>query len=176
MRDTSILTSRRALALYDDVAERTNDALEQDQREVARAAREELFAWLERVARDPNAQTDDPYYAIKRARNELTRVYMTRGWYEDAAGLMNDALEGLPIDRTCPNREAVIRQALGRVLAESGRLDEGAEQLERAVELSTAFLLLIDEGAEKFPNLGRARSPMPPGHVPAGGFPGGQPP
>ncbi len=81
----------------------------------------------------------------KGTRNELIRLYMANGWHDQAADVATHALRQLTIDRTCPNRPAVVAQALGRVLVEAGRIEEGQTRLEESRQLSEAFMALVEQ-------------------------------
>ncbi len=96
---------------------------------------------------------------IKGSRNEFLRACMANGWYDEAIEIATQALTPLQLDRTCPNRAAVVRQALGRVLVEAGQVEQGQARLTEASELSTAFMALIEEGWRKYGDLDREMEP-----------------
>ena len=132
-------------------ARKINAAIGADDRAAARAAQEVLFHQLEALRRRV------PYASgttIKNARNELLRLYMVRGWHDLAAGVARLAIDkGLAIDKRCPNREAIVRQALARVLIEAGKLDEGEAEIRRAIRLSRTFLKGVRKARKLRPGL-----------------------
>jgi tetratricopeptide (TPR) repeat protein len=145
------------------VAARLNDALARDDHRLAAEAMADLFAGLEeRRAVDP--QTAE--LAIKGARNELVRLFMLHGWHQEAEAVARQALQGLAIDRFCPNRDAVLHQALARILFTTGRLDEAQAELDQAIGLTRRFLAAEREAWRRFPDAGVPRGPDRPGGPP----------
>ncbi|MFH1466142.1 MAG: hypothetical protein ABIO70_17285 [Pseudomonadota bacterium] len=145
------------------VADRLNDALARDDHRLAAEAMRDLFDGLEeqRAARPEVAEL-----AIKGARNELVRLFMLHGWHQEAETVARQALEGLTIDRLCPNRDAVLHHALARILLTAGRLDEAQAELDLAIGLTRQFLAAEREAWRRFPDAGSMRGPGGPAGPP----------
>lgn len=139
-----------------DVARRINGALMKQDHTGAKAAREALFHGLEELKRQYPV---DAEVAMKASRNELIRVYMVHGWYREAAEVARLAVKGLEIDRHCPNREAIVRQTLARVLIESGQIRVGQAELHRAIRANRTFLTQLRKAWRLRPDLNRASTP-----------------
>ena len=154
------------------MASRTNGALAAGDRAKGASARQELFAGLGQLGQS-HPQTAQ--MATKGARNELQRLYMQHGWFEDAAEVARGALEGQPIDEYCANRESVVRQSLARVLLEAGDVEGARVQLNEAIRQSRSFLEgvrvaqdLEPHACEAFGQRGSAPSPVHGGKTPPG--------
>ena len=149
-------------------------------------------AWLEAEARDLNALLDsDPdalperirqttsaldahehgsrYYNVKQARNEAVRQLARRDRADLALQVLGDSYPLHHQDWACPNREGILQALEGRLLAESGQLDEADARLAKSLESSRAFLSLVDQ-ADVAPPGTVGKSP------PAMGPPKGAPP
>jgi len=137
-------------------AGKINAAIGKGDRAAAGAAQKVLFDQLEALKRR------EPHVAettIKSTRNELLRLYMVNGWHNLAAGVARLAVKGLEIDRRCPNREAVVRQALARVLIEAGQLEQGVAEIERSIQASRTYLKQVRKASKIRPSLDRQSSP-----------------
>ncbi len=158
-----------------DLAQRHNAGIRADAHEQVRGVREELLAAIEeRLASETQRS-----FARKNILNELQRQYMVHGWHDEAIEVATLALEPTSIDATCPNREAIVQQSLGRSLVEAGRLDEGRVHLLLAKQRTLDFMALVEQGWERFPDGGEqghapggpAGAPMPPPPGPSASSP-----
>ncbi len=148
-----MLPEQAWLAQLEHVALLTNEALAMGDRSLATRARTELFAGLEGLRRAyPRNRVETQ---TKSARNELLRVYMVHGWHAEAEEVARLAVQGLELDRLCPNRQAVTRHCLARVLMEAGDLEKSHAELQRALDQSREFLELLRRGWQMRPELDR---------------------
>ncbi len=149
MDDTRILTDRGWQRQLEEFAQALNSSFREQDHEAGRAARAELLRQIEVLrAEHPPALAE---IHLKNTRNELIRLNMAHGWYAEAEEVSRQAMVGLDIDHTCPNREAILAQTLARVQIESGDLAAGRVEIKRAAGLSSAFLELLTEGWSRFP-------------------------
>lgn len=132
-----------------DVVALTNQALAAGDHKKAAQARRILF---EGLAEKKKVRPAAAEMSLKACRNELIRVYMEHGWYQEAEEVARAALEGLEIDRFCPNRESILRETLARVLFASGQLETGRNELDHALQLSRSNLEKVHSASQQFPD------------------------
>jgi len=144
MEETRVYQDAEWAGFLVGIADDVNRAFDADDHHAGTEARIRLFESFKLASEQRSPVAREQH--TKGSRNEMIRAYAANGWYDEAIALAQEARVPQFIDRTCPNRPAVVTQALGRLQLEAGQEDRAAVSLGEAQALSEAFLALVHEG------------------------------
>jgi hypothetical protein len=108
------------------------------------------------------------YYNVKKVRDEVIRLGVLTGRFDDALQRVRAFYPLQDLDYRCPNRVGILKAMEGRVLLEAGKMDNAERLLREALQDTRRWLGYMDR-------FSATSGPVGPGPQPPVGVPGGRP-